>query len=400
LAAGIFFLMLEGRSLRVLPGRLSLWQVAAIACAVAAAWYLPALMIWQDRLARIMINENAGHFLPASMGGTGEAARPVYYIVSRVVGGSLPWCLLILPTVSGLASGAIRKEVRPAVLYQFAMMLAVVLFFSIGSAKRDDYILPAMPALSIVASAAFAIDPLATRAGWALRVRRIVLGGAAVFIVIFVAVSFAAARSGIFSTFLHLNLQSSDRSYARLFDDGMAHAQEPFLMLIGATLVGFMIVTTGLWRAVDEWTAAGLWIMVMAGVLIFNGVLRPRLALARSPIHFAAVVHARIGDAPLYLVRGEDVPFSLYYGRAVPSLPSELPAGAFLVARPRELAGLLPSDRMRLRCIMRSDLIGGEGTPALYKIEPLRGRGDLSQLYNGPQSLENDARCRWAGLSN
>src|SRR5262249_41367513 len=151
----------------------------------------------------------------------------------------------------GLAGGAIRQEVRPAVLYQFAMMVAVVLFFSIGSAKRDEYILPAMPALSIVASAAFAIDPLASRAGWALRVRRIVLGGAAVFIVAFVAVSFTAARSGIFSTFLHLNLQSSDRGYARLFDDGMAHAQAPFLMLIGATLVGFMIVTAGLWRAAD-----------------------------------------------------------------------------------------------------------------------------------------------------
>jgi hypothetical protein len=386
LAAILYFLMLEGRSLRLLSGRLRLWQVAAIGCAVAAAWYLPALMIWQDRLARIMVHENTGHFLPASMGGTGEAARPVYYICSRVMGGSLPWCLLILPTVIGLTWGAIRKEVRQAVLYQLAMMLAVVLFFSIGSAKRDEYILPAMPALSIAASAAYAIDPHAPRAVWALRVRRTVVGGAAILIAAFVAVSFAAARYGVFTTILHLNLQSSDRGYARLFADGMAHAQEPFLILIGATLLGLIIATAGLRRAVDEWTVAGLWIMVAGGVLIFNGVLRPGLAQVRSPINFAAAVHARIGDAPLYLVRGEDVPFSLYYGRAIPSLPPELPAGGFLVARPAELTVLLPSERMRLKCLMRSDVIGGGGTPALYQIEPPLGSGGFGPLRCEPGS--------------
>jgi 4-amino-4-deoxy-L-arabinose transferase-like glycosyltransferase len=400
LATIIYFLMSEGPSLRLLPERLCLWQVAAIACGVAAGWYLPALMIWQDRLARIMMHENAGHFLPASMGGTGEAARPVYYILLRVVGGSLPWCLLILPAIIGLTNGAIRKEARPAVLYQLAMMLAVVLFFSIGSAKRDEYILPAMPALSIVASAAFAIDPDVSRARGPLRARRMVLGGAAVFIAAFVAVSFAAARSGIFSTMLHLNLQSSDRGYERLFADGMARGQEPFLLLIGATLVGSIIVTAGLWRAVDEWTVCGLAIMVTAGVLIFNGVLRPRLAQARSPIRFAAAVRARIGDAPLYLVQGEDVPFSLYYGRGVPSLPREFPGGGFLVARTRELAVLLPSERMRLRCLMRSDLIGGDGTPALYRIEPPLGRVGFSPLSYEPGSSENNPQCRSSERSN
>jgi 4-amino-4-deoxy-L-arabinose transferase-like glycosyltransferase len=401
LATVIYFLMSEGPSLRLLPERLCLWQVAAIACGVAAGWYLPALMIWQDRLARIMMHENAGHFLPASMGGTGEAARPIYYILLRVGGGSLPWCLLILPAIIGLTNGAIRKEARPAVLYQLAMMLAVVLFFSIGSAKRDEYILPAMPALSIVASAAFAIDPDVSRARWPLRTRRMVLGGAAVFIAAFVAVSFAAARSGIFSTMLHLNLQSSDRGYERLFADGMARVQEPFLLLIGATLVGFIIVTAGLWRAVDEWTVCGLAIMVTAGVLIFNGVLRPRLAQARSPIRFAAAVRARIGDAPLYLVQGEDVPFSLYYGRGVPSLPRKFPGGGFLVARARELAVLLPSERMRLRCLMRSDLIGGDGTPALYGIEPPLGSGGFSPLRYEPGSSENNnAQCSSTERSN
>jgi hypothetical protein len=172
-----------------------------------------------------------------------------------------------------------------------------------------------------------------------------------------------------------LNLQSSDLGYGRLFADGMARPQQPFLMLVGAALLGAIIVTGGMRRRRDEWTVAGLSLMVLASVLIFNGVLRPRLARARSPIQFAAAVRARIGNSPLYLVRGEDVPFSVYYGRGVPSLPPALPSGAFLLAGPRELAVLLPSQRRRLRCLMRSDSIGGDGGQSLYKIEPSRGTG-------------------------
>jgi hypothetical protein len=164
--------------------------------------------------------------------------------------------------------------------------------------------------------------------------------------------------------------------------------------MIGAIFLGLTIVTAGLWRQADGWTVVGLAIMVMSGVVIFNGVLRPELARSRSPIQFAAAVRARIGDAPLYLVRGEDVPFSLYYGRAVPSLPREFPAGGFLLARPSELAVLLPSDRMRLRCLIRSDLIGGGGTPALYKIEPPLRSGGFRALHYEPESSENNIRCR------
>ena len=389
LAGLIYLLMRRGLSLKVLLEWRWPWQVLATACAVAAAWYLPALMVGQDRLAGIMMHENTGHFLPAWMGGTGEAARPVYYILLRVVGGSMPWCLLTVPTIIALVSGAIGKQVREPLLYQLAMMLAVVLLFSAASAKRDEYILPAMPALSIVAATAFAIDPNAAARLWALRLRRIVIVGAAVIIAICVMLAFVLARAGVSTAMLHLNLQSSDLGYARLFSDGMGRAQPPFLMLIGAALLGVVIVTGGLWRTRDEWTVAGLSLMVLACVLIFNGVLRPRLARARSPIQFATQVRARIGDAPLYLVRGEDVPFSLYYGHAVPSLPRALPTGAFLIARPRELAVLLPSQRTRLRCVMRSDLIGGDDGQALYKIEPPGGSSGHNPVHSEPGSLRN-----------
>ena len=214
------------------------------------------------------------------------------------------------------------------------------------------------------------IDPATTGGRVALAMRLVVLGGAAALMAAFMLLAFVAARAGMPAAMLNRQLQPSDLGYARLFAEGMARLEPPFLMLLGASLLGIMIVMGGVWRAHEEWIAAGVALMTLAGVLVFNGVLRPRLALARSPVRFAAEVRARIRDAPLYLARGQDVPFSLYYGRAVPPLPSTPPAGAFVLARPDELAALAPSQRARLKWVMNSELVGGSGTPALYEIEP------------------------------
>jgi hypothetical protein len=203
----------------------------------------------------------------------------------------------------------------------------------------------------------------------ALLMRRTVLGGAAAIMATLLILALVAARAGVLAM-LHLNLQSSDLGYAHLFADGMARLEPPFLMLLGGSFFGLIIVIGGLWRGLDEWAVAGIALMVLAGVLIFDGALRPKLARARSPLRFAAAVRLRIRDAPLYLARGQDVPFSLYYGRAVPPLPATPPNGAFVLARPDELSALMPSQRARLKRVMNSDMIGGGGSPALYEIEP------------------------------
>ena len=43
-------------------------------------------------------------------------------------------------------------------LYQVSMSLAVLLFFSIASVKRDDYILPALPGIAILCASVFTLD--------------------------------------------------------------------------------------------------------------------------------------------------------------------------------------------------------------------------------------------------
>ena len=51
--------------------------------------------------------------------------------------------------------------IRKPMLFQLAMVAAVVLLFSVSSAKRDDYILPALPPLAILFATLFTNLPAA-----------------------------------------------------------------------------------------------------------------------------------------------------------------------------------------------------------------------------------------------
>src|SRR5580698_665755 len=114
------------------------WVLILIVLAVAAAWYVPAFVAGRtDAWGGVFVDENFGHFLPAKMGGTGEAARPIYYIVVRLLGGMLPLSFLLPALVLGVL--AFSPSAKPALRYQASMALAVVVLFSASSAKRDDY---------------------------------------------------------------------------------------------------------------------------------------------------------------------------------------------------------------------------------------------------------------------
>src|SRR5271168_3855713 len=95
--------------------------------------------------------------MPAKLGGTGESYRPFYYIALRLIGSALPMTLLIPPAVLAFYTSEIAPEKRPAVIYQVSMSLAVLLFFSIASVKRDDYILSALPGIAILCASVFTL---------------------------------------------------------------------------------------------------------------------------------------------------------------------------------------------------------------------------------------------------
>ena len=70
-------------------------------------------------------------------------------------GGALPQSLLVIALGMALWRRDGDERARGPLLFQLSLVLAVLVFFSITSSKRDDYILPAMPGLAILFAALF-----------------------------------------------------------------------------------------------------------------------------------------------------------------------------------------------------------------------------------------------------
>ena len=128
LAASIYLLIERRNPIAILRQRWP-WQVVAIAVGLGAVWYVPAAIIGGNKILRIIVAENFGHFMPAKLGGTGESSRPFYFIAARLLGGAFPMTLLIVPAALAFYTGEISAGKRRAVIYQVSMSLAVLLFF-------------------------------------------------------------------------------------------------------------------------------------------------------------------------------------------------------------------------------------------------------------------------------
>ncbi len=238
LAAFIYLLLLRANPLQPLT-RAWPWAALALGLAIACCWYVPAFIAGRaSNLGGVFFHENLGHLLPASAGGTGEAARPVYYIGLRIIGGSLPLSLLI-PALM-LSFRGFAAKVRRDLLYQLAMALAVLLLFSLASAKRDDYILPALPPLAILFAALFACVDAAgsTSERIAAMLRDAAVVGSAATMLVATTAIFIFMRSGGGIGMLGGRLASADESYAAIFAYGIARLTWPFMVFIILVIAG------------------------------------------------------------------------------------------------------------------------------------------------------------------
>jgi 4-amino-4-deoxy-L-arabinose transferase-like glycosyltransferase len=359
LAVSIFLLIERRNPIALLRNRWP-WQVVAIAIAIGAVWYIPAAIIGGHKIVRIIFAENFGHFMPAKLGGTGESYRPFYYIAARLLGGAFPMTLLILPAALAFYTDEISTDKRRPMIYQISMSLAVLIFFSIASVKRDDYILPALPGIAILCASVFKLD---TR-GAAAKLRD-VLVAAFVFAPI-VAILYLAFFRGQSP---QLKLQSSDSAYYALFRS-MRWAS-PISDLLDVWLVAVTIEVLVLSRrtrrsALGAGIAFGLTALVLC--LLWTMTLRPVLAEMRSVKSFVPTVADQVKGDQLCVPSGINYELSYYYGAAVPDLGN--PKCAYLLATPRELDAMTPEYRARLKLLAQSNLIGGGGPPALFEISP------------------------------
>ncbi|HEV7987414.1 MAG TPA: glycosyltransferase family 39 protein [Candidatus Binataceae bacterium] len=400
--AGFIYLLLVRRSPLEVLRRGWPWLMIALALAIGACWYVPAFAEGGRVVVGVFLSENFGHFMPSALGGTGEASRPLWYIAARMFGGALPQSLLVAALAIALWRRDGDERVRKPLLFQLSLVLAVLVFFSIASSKRDDYILPAMPGLAILFAALFtgaAIAPGRERSSSG-RVRDLTAAVIAAASVALVAGALVMAHQPRLLAGFSAGLQSSDANFLELFLNGMSHLAAPFAIFAIGSIAGALIVFAGLFVRRPLWSGAGLAAIALFGSTLFTGTLKPESARARSMKTFAEQVHRRIGDAPLYIPWGHDYELSFYYGGGIggldpgsaPVLASDRPRyethsgpsvlalsqPVYVVARPRELSRIAPALRIRLKLVMQSGLIGGGGPPALYELAPVTAPAPLN----------------------
>ncbi|MBI3759959.1 MAG: glycosyltransferase family 39 protein [Deltaproteobacteria bacterium] len=376
------------------------WLLILIAIAVAAVWYVPAFIAGRnDSWSGVFVDENFGHFLPAKMGGTGEAARPIYYIVARLFGGILPLTFLLPALILAFASSAFSPNVRPAMRYQLAMVLAVILLFTASSAKRDDYILPAIPPLAILFAALFTqaiavFEGHTSRARHVPIVRDITVAAIAAAMLLGVIVATVYAHAGVHPAELGAHLQSSDASFVTIFLAGLRRLSPRFVGFITGVGIGAIVIASALSRHSPIRSGAGLAVICIAGSTLWTGALKPQLLRTRTIGPFAAEVRTRVGAAPLY-VAFMDPEFAWYYGSGVPAVSRQIaksgPAPGttiYIVSRPNELVRFSPAVRNALILVLPSSALGGN-PPSLYLLGSVEGDERTPSTESPSPSIRN-----------
>jgi 4-amino-4-deoxy-L-arabinose transferase-like glycosyltransferase len=346
------------------------WMVFAISVAIALLWYLPAFISSGGELARIMFQENFGHFLPKGVGGTGEAARPIYYIAVKMIGGTTPLNFLLPALMVALIHGDFIPEKRKPLMFQLSFLLAMLIFFSIASAKRDDYVLPGIPSLAILFAALF--TSLLKEAKVAERLRDI--GAVAVTALAILCVATASMWVYVQHIKLIDEINPIDRAQADLLVKYYIGALSLALVAVGLAVIGCAILDVmGMRRKHPAEIAAGLGCLSLLGVLIFTASIRPEMARERT-LKYAAADIARIApDAPVYVIN-ENEELAFYLGREAPLIRGPHPwrrpdQPAYLFAYRSDFRGAMASLYDRLKLIRQWDRVGRDGSPALYQLQ-------------------------------
>ena len=115
---------------------------------IMLCWFLPALMIGgRSYFDIVVMDEMINRFL--GIGTRQEKTRPLYFLLGHFFGKYHPWALFV-PTAL-VRFWKLKPEARPhGLVLIIVWFLVVLIFFSISSGKRADYLLPLYPAASIL----------------------------------------------------------------------------------------------------------------------------------------------------------------------------------------------------------------------------------------------------------
>jgi hypothetical protein len=365
LGLGVYYALMGRNPLRLWIKR---WPriTLCVALIIAAAWYIPAFVRNPKLLEVQFVEENLGHFLPVRFGGTGEAARPFYYIGMRFIGATLPLNFYLLAVLPGVIR---NRKLGGMALYQLGFLIASLGVFTIASAKRDDYVLTALPSYAMLIAAPFAgtaatestsVD-LADNTSCAVALSLLLL-------------TVAGLISSTHARLLHLlsaTMHPSDTAYVSFFlaavEGGAARIDLTLTVIVGAAGLGFYFA----WKRRSCAAALSIASAGLAAVSLWIGLFVPELAKQRTLKDFVITAKNIVGDREVMIAGGRNYEVSYYFGRGVPAFaPSDRPSAPYLFVWSREVDALRAHVGLPVSSVvLASNTISGNGRMLLLECD-------------------------------
>ncbi len=391
--ATVLFLLFRGENPFSAVRRLWPWQLLLAALLTAAPWYLAAAVQYGRGFTSVVVAENLGHALTvASTEGTGPP-HTWTFIPLRLIRAALPSVVMLIPLTLAAVLGCIDQSARRPLGFHVAMVIAVLLLFSLAHSVQAYYVLPALPSLAIVISGVFALrsGPAGAKQTTVVRFRDVSLAGICATMLILILGSWWYCASGRSVNVLKLRPTSDDWLLAHLYVQAVVHLQRQFVVLVISTGVGAVLAIGGLACRRHGCTSSGVAVAAIAAVSFWTGTLRTELYETRTIKSFASAVRQRVRDARVYTAT-ENYELTYYYGHALPiyrrsplqdmfgredlqpgllKRAGEPPSTAYIILRQNEQLYVDPDERIRLRPVLRAQP-GVFRSPLLFLIDGLQ----------------------------
>lgn len=305
--------------------RLRLAEGMVIVSLVAASWYL--LASWQggwEFFHKQILNENVFRFLETEQGGPSRNHAFYYYLPTLLVG-MLPWSLFFPPLLYSLFHW--RAELRDRrLLYPVVWCLVTLIFFSLASGKRSNYILGMYPAVALLLGSWW--HGLAGGEGvGSVLARRLGRVCAYALCIAFslIVLSLLAHGAGfdldhMVAPFLHprdqVNLPLIAYGLQTHFSLVMV-----WLAFIGVALFWYL---WGLRNSQWIYVFSALTVAASASLYFTHALFRPLLAQQRTYKPFMLGVRSTVKDAPLFFYEAHDYGAIFYAGRRIAAYKEDL----------------------------------------------------------------------------
>jgi 4-amino-4-deoxy-L-arabinose transferase-like glycosyltransferase len=155
----VFYRLVERAAIR--PSVVAWLGYFAVVAAVAGPWYVAVTVCNPEAAAAFFWQHNILRFVAPT-----DHAKPLWFYLPRLLLGTLPWALLLVPLLRLLRRGGPEANAGAFSLARFCLLAPgwCVLFFSLSGCKRAGYVQPCLPPLAL-ALGCYLADRLVSQSG-------------------------------------------------------------------------------------------------------------------------------------------------------------------------------------------------------------------------------------------